>query len=562
MRFTGQIRVPEVDHPGVPATFVVDDNQAEVILEGESLGRWSLFDVHVTRLVSSAFQVDLAGEEITFLADEPVDFAYKGVEHMAEVWARYKTMTVPRRVVAVKRSRKGTSPSRIQEFHNALVQNLRLEREGGSGSGEPAMMAGESAAAPVPPPLADPLLEPATEVSPGEGAEAVIPLVGESVDGDEAAETARIAAETARIAAEAARIAADRAEAELAEAGQLEIERKAEAERMTAERESLAAERALLEEQKRSLDEALAQAELLEKDRLEAARLDMEQIDNEKRDLEEQHQRERLEAERLEAERQEIVQLEAKRVERERQQSEEMAARELEVSQLAEQKRLESERLEEERQHLERLEAERLEKERLETERLEAARAELEKAEREQAEAARLEMERLEQERLELERLEQERLESARAEAERLDQERLEREQAEAERLEKERLEEEQREKEAAAAAESEVEPVGRVAEVLGTSAEGDLAENSKELVVDLGAFEEPDPVETTPPDPEPEPALAGVAEKSGIMGAVKAAFTRNGKNHVHDFTEAPGGIGMVRYICRECGYVSISSSD
>ena len=79
MKFTGQIRVPEVDHPGVPATFVVDDNQAEVVLEGESLGRWSLFDVHVTRLVSNAFQVELADEEITFLADEPVDSPTKAL---------------------------------------------------------------------------------------------------------------------------------------------------------------------------------------------------------------------------------------------------------------------------------------------------------------------------------------------------------------------------------------------------------------------------------------------------------------------------------------------------
>jgi len=45
-------------------------------------------------------------------------------------------------------------------------------------------------------------------------------------------------------------------------------------------------------------------------------------------------------------------------------------------------------------------------------------------------------------------------------------------------------------------------------------------------------------------------------------MGAVKATFGRSGKNHVHDFTEVPGGIGMVRYVCRECGQVSISSSD
>ena len=115
MKFAGQIRVPEVDHPGVPVTFVVDENQAEVILEGESLGRWSLFDVRATRLVANAFQVELAGEEITFLAEDPIDFAYRGVEHMAEVWARYKTMTVPRRVVAVKLSRRGSVPSRIQE---------------------------------------------------------------------------------------------------------------------------------------------------------------------------------------------------------------------------------------------------------------------------------------------------------------------------------------------------------------------------------------------------------------------------------------------------------------
>ena len=128
MRFGGQIRVPDVDHPGVPATFLVDEDHAEMILEGETLGRWSLFDVQVDRLVSKAFQVDLAGEEITFLADEPVDFAYKGVEHMAEVWARYKTMTIARRLVAVRRSRKGTTPSRLAELREAMLENLAEEQ--------------------------------------------------------------------------------------------------------------------------------------------------------------------------------------------------------------------------------------------------------------------------------------------------------------------------------------------------------------------------------------------------------------------------------------------------
>ncbi|HEX5695179.1 MAG TPA: hypothetical protein VFZ15_02255, partial [Acidimicrobiia bacterium] len=100
MKFTGQVRVPEIDHPGVPATILVEDGQTEIFLEGESLGRWSLYDVRAERLVSSAFSLWLHGEEITFIADEPVDFAYKGVDHMAEVWARYKSMAMPRRALA------------------------------------------------------------------------------------------------------------------------------------------------------------------------------------------------------------------------------------------------------------------------------------------------------------------------------------------------------------------------------------------------------------------------------------------------------------------------------
>jgi len=127
VRFTGQVRVPEVDHPGVPATFVVEGDQAEVLLDGESLGRWSLFDVHASRLVSAAFSVSLAGDEITFIADEPVDFAYKGVDHMAESWARYKAMTLPRRMVAVGRSRRGTLPSRVTELRDAMLANLEIQ---------------------------------------------------------------------------------------------------------------------------------------------------------------------------------------------------------------------------------------------------------------------------------------------------------------------------------------------------------------------------------------------------------------------------------------------------
>ncbi len=124
MKFTGQVKVPEVDHPGVPATFVVGDGHAEVLLDGESLGKWSLYDVQATRLVASAFSVRLGSEEITFIADEPTEFAYKGVEHMAEKWARYKSMALPRRMLAVSRSRRGATPSRLEELRAAMLENI------------------------------------------------------------------------------------------------------------------------------------------------------------------------------------------------------------------------------------------------------------------------------------------------------------------------------------------------------------------------------------------------------------------------------------------------------
>ena len=532
MRFGGQIRVPEVDHPGVPATFLVDENHAEMILEGESLGRWSLFDVQVDRLVSKAFQVDLAGEEITFLADEPVDFAYNGVEHMAEVWAKYKTMTLARRLLAARRSRKGTTPSRLAELREAMVENLAEEQSSYGRS-----LAGETVAAngatPSPQVVAEPepVVSPSTDAPIEDRSEQLIPTipsVGETT-GDHADQL-----EVAR--------AADELEAEHLKATQA----------LEAERQSLEAERTQVEEQRKRLEEALAEAEHLEGKRLQAARLDMERLEAERRSLEQRHETERLETERLEAERKELKTLDAERVKRER---------------------VENERFEAQRQELERLEAARIEREQIESKRFEKERQDLERADAARAKTARLEMERLEAERKELERLEVERSEAEKQELERLEAEKAELQAAlalEAAAVEAEATAEAaareaaEAEAEKARIAEEDKKTADPVKEVIATSSGGEGLETAKELVVDVGEMEPRQP-DTPQPDPKPssEPAMTTVAAKSGIMGAVRSAFSRNGgKNHVHDFTEAPGGIGMVRYICRDCGFVSISSSD
>jgi hypothetical protein len=104
--------------------FLVEDNHASILLDGESLGRWALFDVEATRLVAKAFQVHLGGEEITFVAEEPIDFAYKGVEHMAQTWAKAKALSMPRRSVVVRKARRNTQPARLPELRAAVIENL------------------------------------------------------------------------------------------------------------------------------------------------------------------------------------------------------------------------------------------------------------------------------------------------------------------------------------------------------------------------------------------------------------------------------------------------------
>ena len=124
LRFTGQVKIPDLDYPGLPAEVLVDGNHTELFVEGESLGRWSLVDVRAERLISSAFSLDLAGEQVTFIADQPTEFAYAGVDQMAKVWAKHKSMRLPLRMVANSRSRKGTKPSRVADLRNAISDAL------------------------------------------------------------------------------------------------------------------------------------------------------------------------------------------------------------------------------------------------------------------------------------------------------------------------------------------------------------------------------------------------------------------------------------------------------
>jgi hypothetical protein len=479
VKFAGEIKFPDIDHPGVPIQFVVDGSQAELIVEGESLGRWSLYDVRAKRLVASAFEVDLDGTEVTFVAADPIDFAYRGVEHMAQTWATIKSKRVPTRTIAVRKSRKGTKPSRVEELRAAMEANL--EQPGPRPiAGEPAMPASRSR---VTKRLRTSSGEPAQEgfasdwdrrnrarptPAGGEGGVPTGPTPADHPTGTEGEGPAGA-----------------KSEAELS---------------LEAEKQALAEERARLEEERRA-------AEQREANLIEAYR---------------------LEVERLEAEREELRRQAAEA-------AEQAAAQGAVPGQAA-------------KETAERAAGE----ERTTAEREAAARAELERQAMEREERERQAREREAAVQAELDRRIAEREAREREAAEREAAERRAREAEERERAERELARQEE-------AAEFDVATVG-VEEAGTTSPEPESAGDRDDVDLDgrRGDGEE-GPIEAMPH--APEPSLTGAPkEKSGsLMGAVKAAFRGGSKDHEHRFVEAPGGIGITRYVCEECGQVSIS---
>lgn len=438
MKFRGEIKFPEIDHPGVPVSLLIEESQVELVVEDESLGRWSLYDVHARRLVASAFQLDLDGTEVTFVADDPIDFAYRGVEHMAETWATLKSKRIATRSLAIRKTRKGTTPSRIEDMKAAMVTNLEAQAT-------PGRIAGEG----------------------------VIPQTGSDLAHDTpATEWDQRDLETSMpvAGAEGQTSATDPGGADVG-AGE-ELAR--EARRLEEERRLLEEERARFEEERRLAEEQ-------EANRIEAYRLEMQRLEAERAALQGQG-----------------------------------AGTTADMEELAGEEDLVSGPL---------------------TDPVIGSGAEpVAEAPEGAAGAATQEP----------------------AEAPELDDELAPTDEPET----AEPVPPEEREQDEERESEEEPEP--------------EEPEPARPGMVDLSHLEEPeapaDESQAETPDPEPtgpqpltrqrqpEPAMSGVSrERSGLMGAVRAAFRGGAKDHEHRFIEAPGGIGITRYVCEECGYVSIS---
>lgn len=88
MRFKGRLRLPNDAGEGIPIDLTLEDVYLSLVSDGEDFGEWRLDTVEIRRLFSNQFSLMLDGEEMVYIADDALGFAYDGLSFVEEVTAR------------------------------------------------------------------------------------------------------------------------------------------------------------------------------------------------------------------------------------------------------------------------------------------------------------------------------------------------------------------------------------------------------------------------------------------------------------------------------------------
>ena len=79
MRFKGQLLLPSEQGPGLPVDLEIADHHLALVSEREELGAWPLEAIRARRLEGDTFAITVAGEDLHFVADDTISFAYSGM---------------------------------------------------------------------------------------------------------------------------------------------------------------------------------------------------------------------------------------------------------------------------------------------------------------------------------------------------------------------------------------------------------------------------------------------------------------------------------------------------
>ena len=124
MLFKGRLRLPSDPGEGIPIDLELEDVILSLVSEGEDFGEWRLDKVEIRRLFSNQFALLLDGEEMVFVADDALGFAYDGLTFVEDVTGRLSK----RRLFKGRKSSK-RQPSEVEPEPEAADVALPIDQE-------------------------------------------------------------------------------------------------------------------------------------------------------------------------------------------------------------------------------------------------------------------------------------------------------------------------------------------------------------------------------------------------------------------------------------------------
>lgn len=88
MLFKGRLRLPQDAGEGIPVDLTLEDVYLSLVSGNDDLGEWRLDSVEIRRLFSNQFSLMLDGEEMVYIADDALGFAYDGLQFVEDVTER------------------------------------------------------------------------------------------------------------------------------------------------------------------------------------------------------------------------------------------------------------------------------------------------------------------------------------------------------------------------------------------------------------------------------------------------------------------------------------------
>lgn len=90
MVYKGRLKVAGEPGEGIPVDLSIDDVYVDLASGGENLGRWRMDVVELSRLTGNEFAMALDGEQMVFVAADPLGFAYNAVTTIEEISSRLR----------------------------------------------------------------------------------------------------------------------------------------------------------------------------------------------------------------------------------------------------------------------------------------------------------------------------------------------------------------------------------------------------------------------------------------------------------------------------------------